>query len=107
MLPLLLWRRSSALGHACLRMRLLADAPKTSMAALSSAITNSNNATSLKISVAEELLSKLSDPTILHTAAYIGGEWRLATSHATFQVQPQAPHGRITPCWAGRARRPR
>jgi hypothetical protein len=85
----LLRHRSAALGH---RLRLPGALCSGAMAALSSAITNSNNATSLKISVAEELLSKLADPTILHTAAYIGGEWRLATSDATFQV-----------CWAAAA----
>jgi hypothetical protein len=57
------------------------------MAAYSSNITTSNTAESLKLGLADELLSKLNDPTVLHTAGFIGGEWRLATSDATFQVR--------------------
>ena len=35
---------------------------------------------------ADFLLSRLADPTLLHTAGYIGGEWLQATDRATYEV---------------------
>jgi hypothetical protein len=41
--------------------------------------------------VSEELLSRLKDKSLLHTAGFVGGRWVGATDRSTYQVTPAEP----------------